>query len=670
LRHLSVDASGARVFVPKFVSPPLPGESTANPTTTDGNRFFGGEVISVSTSSFSRSRTDLRVSARPDAENGGRGVPNYLGPVVLSPDGSQAYVPSKQDNIERGQFRDGQPLDHDNSVRSISSRINLSNLTEDYPARIDHDDGGVASTAAFGPWGTYLYVALEGSRQIAMINAHSGTEIRRIAVGRAPQGVAVSPSGRYLFVHNFMDRSISKLDLNEILYTTGNSIDRRTYDAVGTEALNASVFRGKQLFYDASDARLALQLYMSCAACHNDGGQDGRVWDLSNLGEGLRNTIDLRGHGGMDHGPLHWSGNFDEVHDFENQIRDLAGGSGLMSNGSFNTGSRAQPLGDRKTGLSADLDRLAAYVSSLKSYPPSAQRAADGTLTGQARTGQTLFTTKGCSSCHSGTHLTDSQLGRRHDIGTLSTTSGNRLGGNLDGIDTPTLRGAGLTAPYLHDGSATTIESAISRHSGVSTTTSERQALASFIKQLESADRDGTPGNGGDDPGCGRPAINTETDTALFIWKECNSSNWSVFLSAGNGGGLTERFAGRVGLTTGYTGLTPLTLESSDTLGAVDNTEIAFDIRTSRPWSDEFRFTESAGASVCFDVYLRAGSVLVGANRKPAPAGAFNPTDLSACSLDGGGSEISCGRPGIDPGTDRALFIWQECSDRSWHVFA
>jgi hypothetical protein len=45
-----------------------------------------------------------------------------------------------------------------------------------------------------------------------------------------------------------------------------------------------------------------------------------------------------------------------------------------------------------------------------------------------------------------------------HDVGTLRTSSGGRLGGPLTGIDTPTLRGAWDTAPYFHDGSATTLD--------------------------------------------------------------------------------------------------------------------------------------------------------------------------------------------------------------------
>jgi len=44
------------------------------------------------------------------------------------------------------------------------------------------------------------------------------------------------------------------------------------------------------------------------------------------MGEGLRNTINLRGPGAGAR-RLHWSSNFDEVQDFEGQIRALEGGN-------------------------------------------------------------------------------------------------------------------------------------------------------------------------------------------------------------------------------------------------------------------------------------------------------------------------------------------------------
>ena len=85
---------------------------------------------------------------------------------------------------------------------------------------------------------------------------------------------------------------------------------------------------------------------MSCASCHNDGGHDGRIWDLTGMGEGLRNTVSLTRPRRQAHGFLHWSANFDEVQDFEGQIRTLAGGTGLMTDAAFNAGTRSQPLGD------------------------------------------------------------------------------------------------------------------------------------------------------------------------------------------------------------------------------------------------------------------------------------------------------------------------------------
>lgn len=166
----------------------------------------------------------------------------------------------------------------------------------------------------------------------------------------------------------------------------------------------------------------------------------------------------------MGDGPLHWSGNFDEVHDFENDIRFEFEGAGLMDDADFAQGTRADPLGDPKAGLSDDLDALAAYVTSLTDTPRSPHRAPDGSLTLPAQRGRAIFESDqaGCTGCHSGARLTDSAFlsdgsPRLHDVGTLSAGSGRRLGGPLDGIDTPTLHGVWNSAPYLHDGSAASL---------------------------------------------------------------------------------------------------------------------------------------------------------------------------------------------------------------------
>jgi YVTN family beta-propeller protein len=482
-RHVSVNSDGGLVYVSRFITPAQPGESTRDVEPSAG----GGQVLVVDAASMQPLQTIvLRHSDKEDFENQGRGVPNYLGAATLSPDGQSAWVPSKQDNILRGVLRDGKSLDFQNTVRAIASRVDLSAGTEDYPARIDFDNSGVASAALFDRTGVYMFVALETSREVAIVSAHDHWQISRIDVGRAPQGLVLSADGQTLYVSNFMDRTVSVFDLASLMADGRIDVPLvATLNSVATEKLSASVLQGKRLFYDAKDTRLARDAYISCASCHNDGGHDGRVWDLTGFGEGLRNTISLRGRGGMAQGFLHWSNNFDEVQDFEGQIRGLAGGDGLMSNTDFETGTRSLPLGIAKAGVSSDLDALAAYVASLNSFAPSPLRNADGSLSAAATAGRGVFVAKNCAACHGGTAFSGSGVNNPRDIGTLQQPgSGSRLGGALTGIDVPTLRDVWATAPYLHDGSAGTVAAAIGAHRDVSVSASDLLNLVAYVVEI------------------------------------------------------------------------------------------------------------------------------------------------------------------------------------------
>ncbi len=408
-RQVSISGDGARVLVSRFITPALPGEGTASVQTSIGGVPRGGEVVAINASTLALQNTVvLQHSEKADNTLQGRGVPNYLGAAVIAPDGASAWVPSKQDNIKRGTLRDGSNLDFQNTVRAISSRIDLATLAEDHAARVDHDNSSIASAAAFHPSGAYLFVALETSRQVAVLDPVDKREVMRFDAGRAPQGLAVSADGLRLYVSNFMDRSVTVHDLTRLVRFGEFTVPApTTLASVASERLTAQVLQGKRLFYDARDPRLARDSYMSCATCHRDGGSDGRTWDLTGMGEGLRNTIALRGRAAMGQGPLHWSGNFDELQDFEGQIRALAQGTGLMTDAQFNTGTRSQPLGNAKAGVSADLDALAAYVSSLSVFEPSPRRNADGTLTADALAGRSVFAAQ-CATCHGGSAYTDS----------------------------------------------------------------------------------------------------------------------------------------------------------------------------------------------------------------------------------------------------------------------
>ena len=238
------------IYVSRFVTPRQTGEETANINPLVG----GGEVLVVDRSPFAVTGTViLQHSLEADSENTGRGVPNYLGAIAISPDGTSGRVPSKKDNISRGILRDSPfNLNFQNTVRAISSRIILSTNTEDYPNRIDYDNSSLSSAAIFDPFGIYGFIALESSREVAVIDAHADMEIFRINVGRAPQGLAMSPDGLRIFVNNFTDRTVDVYDLTT-LQTTGQwSADPfGTLPKVAVEKLTAQVLLGKQLFYDA-----------------------------------------------------------------------------------------------------------------------------------------------------------------------------------------------------------------------------------------------------------------------------------------------------------------------------------------------------------------------------------------------------------------------------------
>jgi YVTN family beta-propeller protein len=484
-RHIALNAQGDKLVVPRFISPPQPGESSAFVETNVAGVLKGGEVLVVPAPLLSSARTIvLRHSTKPDTTISGRGVPNYLGTPVLSPDGKSLWVPSKQDNIQRGSLRDGQNLDFQNTVRAIASRIDFVKQTEDYAGRLDFDNSGVASAAAYHPSGAYLFVALEASRQVSVVDAVGKRELFRVDAGLAPQGLAVAADGRTLYLHNAMSRSVSVFDLVPLIDRGSRTLPLLAeLDAVAVEKLSPQALRGKQLFYDAKDVRLARDAYLSCASCHNDGGQDGRVWDLTGLGEGLRNTVSLRGRAGAQ-GRLHWTANFDEVQDFEAQIRTLAQGTGLMSDAAFQLGTRSQPLGDSKAGVSSDLDALAAYLGSLTTADPSPARPVGDELIGSALLGRAIFVQK-CATCHGGADFSDSPALAVRNVGTLRPSSGTRLTQPLLGLDTPGLRGSWATAPYLHDGSAPTLKAAILAHSNVVVSnTTELSRLIAFVTQL------------------------------------------------------------------------------------------------------------------------------------------------------------------------------------------
>jgi mono/diheme cytochrome c family protein len=395
-------------------------------------------------------------------------------------------LPSKKDNIVRGRHRDGQDLLHDRTVRSILSQVNLQTATEVFAEQLDFDDRAPARAALFAPDGDYIFVAqMEGNR-IAIVDAYSRAIRGEIAdVGLAPHGLYIDAARKRLYTNNFLSRSVSVHDVTAVLSGQSGAATRvQTVATVAQEPMTPAALRGKQLFYNAADRRMSRDNYMSCASCHADGGDDGMVWDFRQRGEGLRRTISLQGRQGMGHGNVHWSANFDEIQDFENDIRAAFGGTGFMSNADF--AATSNPLGTPKAGRSAALDDLAAYLQSLSRYARSPARNADGSLTATALAGRQVFQNAQCASCHSGVTLRD---GLRHDVGTIQASSGLGNGQPLAGVgfDTPTLFGSWSAGPYLHNGQAATLLDLFNGgHGNVQgLPAQDRAALVEYVRSLD-----------------------------------------------------------------------------------------------------------------------------------------------------------------------------------------
>lgn len=493
-RGVSVSHDGSQVYVTRFISADTHGEVV---------RFDAALQQSTRIELLADETTD-------DTDQKGRGLPNYLFSVGLSPDGLWAWVPGKKDNIFRGLLREDQALSDDNTVRPLIALLNVAEGSENVARRIDLDDRNLPNQVEFAPLGDYVFVSVAGSALIEVRDAYTGGFVTALKeTGFAPRGLALAEDNK-LFVHASLSRSLAVYDVSTIISSeTQTAVRLMDIPTVENEKLDAQVLRGKQLFFNSADIRMSDQGYISCASCHFDGGEDGRVWDFASAGEGLRNSIALLGRRGTGQGNVNWSGSFDEIQDADDNIRNLFGGKGFLSAEALAMGTVGTPLGDAKQGLNPELDAIAAFLDSLDTYHASPFRNPDGTLTPDGIAGRAIFKRLGCGFCHTGPDTTDSGRGKLHDVGTLKPTSGQRGGEPLLGIDTPTLNGVWETPPYLHDGSAATLRDVLTtanaedRHAFTSQLSEqELNQLVSYVQQLDGTlDPADDPASGGSSAG-------------------------------------------------------------------------------------------------------------------------------------------------------------------------
>ncbi len=251
-----------------------------------------------------------------------------------------------------------------------------------------------------------------------------------IHVGRNPRGIALSPDGAILYVCNRLDDTVSIID-------TAHRQVTGVIPLGGPETITPER-HGERLFYSS---RPSFQGQFGCANCHLDSTIDGLQWDLEPDGFG-KDIVDNRSLEDIgETAPYKWNG----------------------SNPDLQTecGPRTERFFFRSAGFTGqDLEDLVRYVKSIP-LRPNRYRPATGELTGSQEHGKTIFerTRRAdgslipeelrCSFCHSGKFYTNKQV---FDVGSGKPTDREPL------VDTPQLTNVALTAPYLHDGSARTLE--------------------------------------------------------------------------------------------------------------------------------------------------------------------------------------------------------------------
>ena len=253
--------------------------------------------------------------------------------------------------------------------------------------------------------------------------------LARIPTGANPKRMAVSPDGRRLYVAERLDDRIGVVD-TETLQTL-EPIDLGGPRRVSTLRLGARQFHHARAF----------QGQFSCRSCHPDEDQDAVSWDFGGdgIGQNIVNTMTLRAIG--ETSPFKWAGTNTSLY-MQDGIRFAK------------HLTRVDPFPPR------ELKALVAYIYEQR-QPPNRYRRPGTPLTEVQARGKALFertvTLTGepipeanrCITCHPPPFYTNRQ---KFDVGT------KRAFDKMDVLDTPQLMNIYDGAPYLHDGSAASLE--------------------------------------------------------------------------------------------------------------------------------------------------------------------------------------------------------------------
>lgn len=428
----------------------------------------------------------------PNVENPGQGNCGYggcateLGAVepgvtVIDPETDVVVVPQQASVSREGEMAadcfdcggafPGQFVPNPPSVLN-PSETRFGGLQIQNPTAVALFDGGAGQ----------IVVNLGSKNALLMRRELKGTAsdvLGVVKLGNGASAIAMSQDGRFAYVWNQFDASISEIEVPSVAADAAAQtrfVPNASGEAVASaelglvpelaaetvslveDALPADVSFGRKLFHDATNAQMAKNGTVSCASCHPDGRTDGRTWQFV---FGPRNTPQLGG-GILDTAPFHWPGDVATVPALNDMtVLPFMGGSGLPAE---------------------SFELVAAFIDSIKAAPaPSVTQAA---LTAAQLRGKAIFESAetACTSCHGGAHFTDNES---WDIGTKANDF------DITTFQTPVLHGLARSGPYLHDGSAKSLRDLVQQvvvndrmGKGSHLTTSEIDDLVAYLETL------------------------------------------------------------------------------------------------------------------------------------------------------------------------------------------
>lgn len=483
----------------------------------DGTKLYVSDYLSSATAVYETASMKL-LSDKPLAPSAdlpdrkkSQGHPNTVEQLRLTPDGKSLWEAHLLTNTDT-------PVQFEEVIFPALSVVDASTGTEETKSRkelfkaIDVKDKlgktiivSNPTDIVFSPDGNRAYALMGGSEDLLTFDLARGGRAGQIIhhlPGDFPIGMAIAKDGSKLYIHNANSHDLTVVTLPPASEDGGMArVDGKPLKLIAQDRLNAQQRLGKTLFYSANsdDSMLVGSNWMSCASCHSDGEVDA----LSIMtAKGPRNVPS--NVLAFETGLFMWDGSRDDFYDYIHTVQGEMGGLSSVD--------PAKPLPADAQKL---FDALEAYMRMPDAFPVpmSPYRTEDGQLTADAQKGKELFEGKAqCITCHATDVMTDSAKATGadgklttgnteflHDVGTVNDEDKDYAGDARGAFqntrqrgvyDTPTLRGVYATAPYLHDGSAPTLEDVIKRAGDEHGHTSdlsdkEVQELVAYLNQIQ-----------------------------------------------------------------------------------------------------------------------------------------------------------------------------------------